>query len=73
MRDHCFVPGDPNYGWERQCSVKVPMKEAGQMVTTHCGYPPENHPATTDPIHSKACATYVSGFDICTCWAKDYR
>jgi hypothetical protein len=43
VRDHGFIPGDPEYGWYRQCSVIVPVREAGQWVGAHCGYPPEEH------------------------------
>jgi protein gp37 len=35
---HNFKPGDPQYGWERQCSVIAPDG------LRHCGYPPEEHP-----------------------------
>lgn len=41
---HEFRPGDPAYGWERQCSALHPVREAGQWVDAHCGYPPEEHP-----------------------------
>jgi hypothetical protein len=36
---HAFVPGDPEYGWERQCAAVV--LHSGE--TCHCGYPPEAH------------------------------
>ena len=41
--DHGFVPGDPACGWDRQCSVIVPVIECGEIVGAHCGRPPEDH------------------------------
>jgi protein gp37 len=35
---HDFKPGDPQFGWELQCSVIAPDG------LRHCGYPPEKHP-----------------------------
>jgi len=46
VRDHLFVSGDPAFGWEWQCNVKVPVVEQGQVVVACCGHPPEEHVST---------------------------
>lgn len=43
ITSHFFKPGDASYGWARQCSVTVPVVEAGQVVGAHCGGHPEDH------------------------------
>jgi hypothetical protein len=44
---HAFRPGDPQYGWGRQCAVPVSVSPTsaplGEGVHAHCGYPPEAH------------------------------
>ena len=37
--DHPFVPGDPEYGWEKQCGFHVFCYGAERC----CGYPAEKH------------------------------
>lgn len=69
IRDHAFSPGDPACGWELQCSVSAPVREAGQWVRAHCGHPPEKHQPTSDPIHSKTCVAWTKG-EGCSCWAS---
>jgi hypothetical protein len=71
-RDHCFVPGDRRYGWGLQCDVKMPVVEAGEIVSACCGAPPEMHPRTSDPKHASDCLAYVKG-DGCDCWVSAAR
>jgi hypothetical protein len=69
LRDHVFVPGDPEYGWELQCRVAMRVPEAGLWVRANCGAPPEAHPPTSDPIHSDCCVARTVGTG-CDCWAS---
>lgn len=67
---HAFRPGDAANGWELQCSVSVPVREAGLWVRANCGGRPEDHQDTTDRQHSQGCAEWTRGDDHCDCWAS---
>lgn len=71
MIDHTFIPGDRSYGWERQCSVYMPVREGGRWVSAHCGAPPEEHPKTDEPVHARDCREYLlTGNEPCDCWVS---
>ena len=37
ITDHKFIPGDPEYGWDKQCAHNAPNGHS------QCGYPVEDH------------------------------
>jgi len=46
ITDHPFVPGDPEYGWERECNFYVDIRYPSPIkagVEACCGAAPEQH------------------------------
>jgi hypothetical protein len=72
----CYRSGN-NCNFDNECyadctdfaseRLKDAEKAARETLRAHCGYPPEAHAPTSDPIHSESCDAYQKD-EGCNCY-----